>query len=436
MATKELTGCIVTGSENLVPVINLGNLYPSAFINSPSDAKLFKKEPFVVNYCRSSGMVQLKHVRDYDDMFKEYWYRSGTNSQMKKALDDIVCKAFNVQATSGGVNWLDIANNDGTLSQLVKERWGDEVCMVGVDPALDLKNTGNDVFVNDYFSASAVTNAVMASKSPNVDWFREAKFVKFDVITNIAMFYDLQDPHPFLDDVKSLLANGGVYVIQMTDLWGMIKSNAIDNFCHEHVAYYSLEVMDKLLKMHGLEIYDFEYNSTNGSSLRLYISHPGTYPRRDFVDQMIEFQREQISESAIEAWYKDVHYKLFLFSRHINIAKDEGKRIGLIGASTKGNTLLQYCGLTDAEIDIALELTPFKFGKFCLGSDILIANERDIMNSDAKPDMLVGAIWHFKKGLLRSFDKYLDEGGSILFPLPTPTVYTKQDGNLIATEIK
>jgi hypothetical protein len=422
MGLTKLSRCMVSGSENLVPIINLGNIYPSAFIDKPEDTSLFNKEPFIVNYCPDSGMVQLKYAHDYDDMFKRYWYRSATNSQMQKALDDVVRTSLN-KSHLGVQNWLDIASNDGTLSRLVKEIDGD-IFVVGVDPALDLNHMGSDVFVNDYFSAKAVRDALLD------------RGTKFDIITNIAMFYDLQNPHPFLDDVKALLDDKGIYVIQMTDLWGMIKSNAIDNFCHEHIAYYSFEVIDKLLKMHGLEIFDFEYNSTNGSSLRLYIGHPGAYQRRDFVDQMIDYQREQISQEAIEAWYKDVHYKLFLFSRYINMAKDDVQTIGLIGASTKGNTLLQYCGLTDAEIDVALELTPFKFGKYCLGSNIRIVDEREVMKSNTKPHLLVCAIWHFKNGLLRSFDKYMDVGGKILFPLPSPTVYHKEHGVLVSTEIK
>lgn len=413
MATSELTKCIVTGSENLIRVVNLGDMYPSAFINDPKEEKKFEKKPFIINFCEDSGMVQLKYVNEYDDMFKDYWYRSATNAQMRKSLRDIALSAF--KKHKGSIwNWLDIACNDGTMSQIIKEENGD-IHVVGVDPALNLNHRGSDVFVNDYFSEKAIHD-------------KGKIYCKYDVITNIAMFYDLQNPHPFLDDVKNVLKNDGIYIIQMTDLWGMLKSNAVDNFCHEHVAYYSLAVMDRLLKQHGLEIFDFEYNLTNGSSLRLYISHPGAYERREMVDMMIEYQKKDITEKAIVEWYNnDICRNLYIFMRWLERQKKDGKSIAFIGASTKGNTLLQMCNIDSKLVDYAMELSEFKFGKYTLGSNIPIVDERGILNNpDVKnPDICVAAIWHFKDSILKNFKSYINNGGSVLFPLPKPVLYTK-----------
>lgn len=413
MATSELTKCIVTGSENLIRVVNLGDLYPSAFLNDPKEEKKFQKKPFIINFCEDSGMVQLKYVHEYDDMFKDYWYRSATNSQMRKSLRDIANSTLD-KHKSHVMNWLDIACNDGTLSSIVKDI-NSNIQVVGVDPALNLNHSGSDVFVNDYFTSTAVKAAV-------------GEDAKFDVITNIAMFYDLQSPHGFLEGVKELLAPEGIYVIQMTDLWGMLKSNAVDNFCHEHVAYYSLAVMDKLLKQHGLEIFDIEYNTTNGSSLRLYICHPGAYERREMVDMMIEYQKKDITEKAIVEWYNNnICRNLYIFKRWLERQKKDGKSIALIGASTKGNTLLQMCDIDHRLIDYAMELSDFKFGKYTLGSNIPIVDEKLIMDAKriGKPDICVAAIWHFKDSILKNFDKYIQDGGSVLFPLPKPMLYTK-----------
>lgn len=417
----ELKNCIVCGNQ-VDELFDLGYMYPSMFIDKLEDTAKFKKEPFVVNRC-DCGMVQLKYAYHYDTMFKDYWYRSSTNSQMVNALKDIVESIYVADQVDYAYDedralvWVDIGNNDGCLSRLAKAEY--DCFMVGVDPALELNNKGNDVFINDYFDAEPVLNALEGSKA--------------DLVSAVACFYDLQNPHKFLQDVVKVMDEDGVFIVQLNDMWGKLTKNTFDDFVREHVAYYSLEVLDNLFKMNGLEIFDFEYNYTNGSSLRVYAGKTGRYRRKEHVDHEIESQRVFLDRNHLEFWFENTKHNMAILKDALQNFKAHGKKIGLIGASTKGNTTLMFSGLDNKVIDYALEVSPFKFDKYCLGSDIQILDEKLVMRT-GKPDVLVAMVWHFKETFLKVFRDFINAGGVLVFPFPTPHMVTKDGTFDLETE--
>lgn len=407
----KLDKCIACGSTNIEELFNLGDMYPSAFINKPEDEMKFEKSPCIVNWCDSCKNMQMKYSQEKDKLFKEYYYRSGVNKQMIKALDDVVASSLEVFSSTeenyGKIpTWLDIANNDGTLSKLVKKDFP-SCFMVGVDPANDLHNEGNDLFINDYFSAKVVRDNLHEN-------------IKFDIITCVAMMYDIELIHDFIEDVKSLLHEDGIFVCQLMDLMGRITTYAIDDICEEHLVCYSLECLDGLFKQHGLEIFDCEYNKTNCMSLRIYVGHKDHAFIRENVDCMIEMQKGILTKQKMRLWFDDVYGKLNRFSQWLFNQKKNGATIGTIGASTKANTLLQIANLNNEIIDYAMEVSDFKYNRYTLGSNIPIISEKEIMSSAKKPDVLVGMIWAFKDGILKNFKQFIEDGGSIIFPLPNP----------------
>ena len=416
---KELKNCIVCGDNKLSEIFNFGSIYPSAFISDLKETAKFTKDPLVVNMCKC-GMCQLKYVYEYDSLFKDYYYRSSVNKQMVAALQDIVDSEQILNQIQYALDerrtpiWVEIANNDGCMSRLAKKSY--DVFMVGVDPALNLGNSGNDVFINDYFRAESVLKATSGDKA--------------DIVTCIACFYDLQDPHTFLKDVCKIMSDDGVFIIQLNDLWGKLVLNTLDDACQEHVAYYSLEVLDKLFKMNGLEIFDFEYNYVNGSSLRVYAGKTGKFSVRPHVSHEITAQKKFLTQHRLMWWFLEVTQYITNFKNYLTAQKALGKKIAIGGASTKGNTILQYSGLNNKVVDFALEVSPFKFGKYCLGSDIEIVDEKLALKV-SPPDIICVMVWHFKESFLKIYKEFIENGGTVVFVFPYPHKVTKDGESLL-----
>ncbi len=396
----EQKDCRVCGGE-LQEVLSLGNIYPSTFTETSTD---LKRAPLTLAVCQECELVQLKHTVDLDQMYKyQYWYKSALNKSMIAALKDVVDKALKHVNLESGDKVLDIGANDGTLLSFYPQG----IIKYGVDPAQNLAAEAEkncDVFINDYFSGFAEE--------------------QFKIITSIAMFYDLPDPRQFVEHVKDCLAPDGIWIVQFTDLYSMLKVNAIDNLCHEHLEYYDLTWMDNFFKSLGLRIFEVEFNAVNGSSIRAYIDHGVREVKQSVIDALKD-----------EASFGDKLYNLELFSQRVNrVRKDlldllihlnlRGEQISLLGASTKGNTLLQYYGIDSEVIPLAGEVNEDKFGLRTVGTNILIVPEEEVLSSS----YLLVLPWHFKEMLIKKLGKYLSSGGHMIFPLPEVTIEDEKAG--------
>jgi len=393
-------------SGSLMTSLDLGEIYPSAFVDG---SFLGQPKRLTLTRCSDCGIAQLLETIDPDRMYRNYWYKSSLNKTMLDALKDIVggaLEVFNFPLHEKMVV-VDIGANDGSMLSM----FPDSYVKIGFDPAKNLASEADekcDVFINDYFSASAYPLKVKA-----------------DIITAIAMFYDLDDPYTFLRDVKEILAEEGVFIVQMTDLFSMLKANAFDNICHEHLVYYSLENMMNLMNSIDLRVFDVEYNEVNGGSLRAYICHMGSSRKtKECVNVAL----------AVEDEYLDLwHDPIGAFACRVNTARkglasflhssaSAGKVIYGLGASTKGNTLLQAFNLGRPVIRAIAEVNPDKFGLRTIGSDIPIIPEPQAIGDG--PDMFLVLPWHFRDFFIKEFGSYLSMGGSLVFPLPTPQIVT------------
>ncbi len=202
------------------------------------------------------GLVQLRHTFPADIMYADYWYVSGVNQTMRDALADITASAMRFVSVAKGDVALDIRCNDGTLLRSYKDPG---LARVGFDPAKNFLGAQDEGFqrINDYFNKASYVTALGT---------RKAK-----IVTSIAMFYDLEDPVSFTKDVHDVMADDGIWILQMADLPTMLRHNMFDNICHEHLIYYHLAPMEFLLKRCGMKLVDIEFNAINGSSYRFYI---------------------------------------------------------------------------------------------------------------------------------------------------------------------
>jgi hypothetical protein len=401
-------------------LFSLGELYVSDFIKQdtetttknyiPSDAKKYELKLMLDE---ETGAVRLEKPAPMNTMYGKYWYRSGINATMKNELSSIVDSITKLVPLKENDIWLDIACNDGTLLSYVPKN----IIRVGIDPADDsFKKESEkhaDIIVQDYFSQSAWPYGLMKAK----------------VVTCIAMFYDLDDPNPFLKDVYDVMDDNGLFVLQLSYTPLMIHQVAFDNICHEHIYYYSLFNMMKLLDKNGFEVVDCQLNDVNGGSFRLYVvkntfkkENFATQPYRDVCDFRIAslIGLEMIQNiSEPETWLKFKQNIDALKNQVVSFIKEEkskGKRIWGYGASTKGNTLLQYFGLDNSLIDGIAERSTYKWGLKTIGTDIPIYSENEMRK--AQPDYLLVLPWHFVEEFKKREDDYLKAGGKFIVPCP------------------
>ena len=401
----------------LKDIISLGDIHLSTFLDTNDNPP--PKIPLELVECEICSLVQLRHTTNSEAMYSNYWYQSGLNGSMVRALNNVVEEVFKRVELNTDDIVVDIGANDGTLLSFYPKY----LQRVAIEPSnLATMAAGKaDVIINDYFSKFAFQKVFPAN-------------VKAKVITAIAMFYDLEEPHSFVQDLADILDDKGIIVIQMMDLLSMMKYGDFPNICHEHLEYYSLEVFMHLLWKHDLQVFDIEYNGVNGGSMRAYICKKGMRSiNRRVTDALVAEWRFFESVDDIGIYFRekieDTRTKVINAIYSINAA---GKTIAVMGASTKGNTILQYFGLNDQDIIHAAEINPDKFGKRTVGSNIPIISQQESMAQH--PDYYLILPWGFIQNFVDRNREYLVSGGAFLVPLPDPRFITMtKDGEVCET---
>jgi hypothetical protein len=332
---------------------------------------------------------------------------------MRKALEDIVVKACEVAQPREGDIVLDIGCNDGTLLRSYKIPG---LKLVGFEPAKNLveeARKGTGFIFNDFFGYELFRQKFSGSKAK--------------LITSIAMFYDLDDPDTFVADIVKCLDARGVWVIQQNYLCSMLEQNGFDNIGHEHLTYYSLGTMSQLLSNHDLEIFDVEKNDVNGGSFRTYVARKGQFPVRESVQTMKESEKKLFSTkpSIYSTFAKNVGRVRSQLSEFITEQTKNGKIVYVYGASTRGNTILQYCKLDHHLIKKATDANPEKWGRKTPGTEIPIVSKDEARRD--KPDFFLVLPHHFLKEIMSEEKKYLESGGKFIVPLPEFRIVESND---------
>ena len=396
-------------------LFTLGSLYVSDFIKDGENPRGDKHElKMMLN--EESGLVQLEKTTPLDVMYGKYWYRSGINNTMRNELKSIANSCLESIEVSDGDVFLDIACNDGTLLSYVPKN----LRRIGIDPADDSYKKESmkyaDEIVQDYFTLENYKNTKFGDK-------------KAKIITAIAMFYDLDDPSSFLDDVIEVLDDEGLFVMQLSYTPLMIIQLAFDNICHEHICYYSLFSLRYILDKKDLDIVDVQLNDVNGGSFRVYIRKKKsdqtkfkTSPYRDVanyrINSILEYENKMNFNKAdvYKNFYKKISKLREQTVSFIKKEKSRGKVIWGYGASTKGNTLLQWYGLDSTLIDAIAERSPYKYGLKTVGTNIPIYSEA-IMR-EKQPDYLIVLPWHYISEFKKRETEYLKLGGKFIMPSP------------------
>lgn len=418
MHIRKRNTCRVCGSKSLKKVIDLGPQYlQGSFVKPEKEMPSTRKINCSLVRCNpqedenACGLLQMEHSVPPEILYASYWYRSGTNNTMRNHLKGIVDEATSLLKKTN-CTVLDIGCNDGTLFSYYPESWK----KFGCDPSDVAQEVKTATVVQDIFPSAELSKAIGDNK--------------MDIITSIAMFYDLEDPITFVRNIKELLSVDGIWIFEMSYMPQMLAMDSYDTICHEHLEYYSLAVLEKIASMADMKVFKISFNNINGGSIRCFATHKDsssyfTQTDHHFMNEIR--QKEFDLELDTDKPYIAFQYRIEKVKNELHNLlvryKEEGKKVHIYGASTKGNTILQWCEINNTLVEYAAERNPDKYGAKTIGTDIPIISEED--SRAMNPDYYLVLPWHFKEEFLEREKSAIDKGTGFIFPIPTLEIYSK-----------
>jgi len=403
---KIVTRCRICQNQSLTPIFSLGEqALTGVFPRDPS--KKVTSGPVDLVMCtgpEACGLVQLLQSYDLNEMYGDnYGYRSGLNQSMVEHLQGKVHDILGLNILQPGDIVIDIGSNDATTLKSYPQNIYE---LVGIDPT-GIKFADHYPpeikLIPEFFSALAVEKALGG---------RKAK-----VITSFSMFYDLEDPVAFAREIAGALDPQGIWVLEQSYLPTMLRTNSFDTICHEHLEFYGLKQIQHIAKIANLKVLDVTFNEVNGGSFSIIVAKIDSEHQSNTVRiEQILAEEQSLGLNGIEVFNEfrvQVAEAGKALSTFLEKAKSKGERVCGLGASTKGNVLLQYFNIDASLLPVIGEVNSEKFGKFTPGSLIPMLSEDDVL--ETKPDYLLVLPWHFRKFFV-SHSKL--KGQRLVFPLP------------------
>ncbi len=403
--TNKINQCRVCGSKLLKNLFDLGNMAYTGFFPKPNE-KIKKERISIVGCYRSNGcgLVQQKQILDVKFMYGDnYGYRSGLNNSMVKHLKKNVELALKFSSLKKNDTVLDIGSNDGTTLSFYKKNF---LNLIGIDPTSKKfrKFYRNDIkIVPKFFSKK---NYEKISKK------------KAKIVTSFSMFYDLPRPLEFAKDVYEILDEEGIWLLEQSYLPSMIKARSFDTICHEHLEYYSLKTIKWIAEKIGFKIIHFKLNDVNGGSFQIILGKKKHKEIKNLHKLISEESKFLDNFKIFKKFKKDVNKELNKLTKFIKITKKKKLIVTAIGASTKGNVLLQYLKLGPKEIKCIGDINEYKHKRVTPGTKIPIVSDNDMMS--VKPDYVLVLPWHFSKNIKK---RYSNNKFKLVFPLPRFEIY-------------
>ena len=407
---KKILFCRFCKSNKLVDVINLGKQSLTGVFPKNVKDKV-TRGPLIVALCKNCSLLQLRHSYNTEELYGlNYGYRSSLNSSMVNHLrNKAITLVKNYKITKKDFI-IDIGSNDGTFLNFFKNYKN----LIGVDPTIAKfkKNYNKEITqIEDFFPSNILNSKI--------------KLKKAKLITSFSMFYDLEDPFEFSCQIKKMLTRDGVWQFEQSYMPFMLKQNSYDTICHEHLEYYSLTIIKKILEKAELKILDVEFNNINGGSFSVTATHGNSKKKSNqkIISWLLgEEQKMELNKPKVYLDFADrtkKHKKSLL--NLLQKLKRNKKKVSGLGASTKGNVILQYCKIDKSLLKNIYEINTDKFGKFTPGSNIKILSDKKINKNNC--DYLLVLPWHFKDHIIKKEKKLIQKGIKLIFPLPEIEIF-------------
>ena len=412
MKYKKINNCRLCYSKELKKIIDFGNIKLST-IFPHKNSKYNKITPMILGVCKNCKAYQLLHNYNLGELYnKDYGYRSGINESMKMHLKDITNDIKKIIKFKKDDYVLDIASNDATL---LKSYNVSKINYVGIDPTISK--------YKNYYPKKFKKKAKLFSKK---EFFNLSKKNKAKVITSIAMFYDVQKPNMFVSDIKDILKDDGIWVMEMYYIPILLKLNAYDSICHEHITYFSFTQINKICEKYNLRIFKTSLNAMNCGSIRFFVCHNKSNFKTDYksINKCKTYEKILNNDKDFLNFKKRIKALSKKLKLTINKLRKNNKVIHVYGASTKGNVLMQYSKLNLKDINFAADRNPLKWNRKMPGTNIPIISEET--SRLKKPDYYLVLPWHFKNEFKEREKKFLNQGGKLIFPLPNIQIISKK----------
>lgn len=406
MNYREIQHCRVCGNKDLEHVLDLGSQsLTGVFLNSKLEVEEIGPLQLVkcINFESSCGLVQLKHSFEPTKMYGDnYGYRSGLNQSMVQHLGEKVHRISQKITLVSSDLVLDIGSNDGTTLSF----YDHGLIRVGIDPTANkFREYYNDnvIVLSDFFSAKLFKQKFKSKKAK--------------VVTSFSMFYDLEDPVSFAQDVYEILSDDGIWIFEQSYLPTMIEKNSFDTICHEHIEYYALKQIKWIVEKSHMKIIDVEFNDINGGSFSITAAKiDANYSEYEDLGKLLNDEEEAGFNDITR--YKEFELEVKKTAKQLkSFVQDQinnKKSVAFLGASTKGNVILQYCGFDANDVVGVADVNKEKFGKYTPGTKIPIISEYELLENE--PDYIIVLIWHFRDFLLQNLRL---KHAKLVFPLPT-----------------
>jgi SAM-dependent methyltransferase len=408
--SKSQETCRICGSTKLFEYLNMGQTpLANSYLRPEQLGTPEFKEELALQVCTDCGLSQLTKVVSPDLMFRHYLYVSSTTETFRKHCVDLAKTATAVAGCRESDWVLDVASNDGCLLSKFRELG---MRVVGVDPAENLAAEAN----------KAGIPTLCAYWSPDTAETVMNRYGRPKVITATNVFAHVDDVHAFVRAVDRCLAPKGVFVIECPYAVDFIEKNEFDTAYHEHLSYIGVHPLLVLMERHGLTVFNVEYfKDIHGGTIRAFVGRAGDYQPDPSVAQYLKREAAFGIKDVVryEAFGKRVRANKHALVDLIGRLHADGKIVWAYGASAKGNTLMNYFGISNRLVPVVIDDNPKKWGWYAPGSQMRIAGIEELTRS--KVDYLLLLAWNFESEIRRrcAAARY---GGGFILPVPEARV--------------
>jgi len=399
--------CRFCGNENIFKFLDLGTMTLANCFLTRDELKSIEepKYPLDVFFCERCGLVQIGYIVPPNALFKKYIYFSGTSDIIHKHANYLAKSFLRRFGLNENSRVVEIASNDGTVMQYFKQIG---VKILGIEPATNVARVaieaGIDTF-NDFFNF-------------NTSQMIKEEYGPADIILGRHVFAHVPEIHDFVKGLKNLLAWNGAVAIEAPYLIDFVEKNEFDTIYHEHYSYLSVRAISYLFNLYDMEVFDVERVAIHGGSIIYFICHKGVHPINFKVTEMTreEMEKEFDKKEKYVAFAERAAAIKASLIELLKGLKASGKRIAAYGAPAKGNTLLNYCGITTELIEYTVDKSPYKQNLYTPGAHLLVLHPDKLVQD--MPDYVLLLAWNFADEILGQQKQYLDKGGKFILPIP------------------